>query len=82
MENELVELANSFESALSVSDVAKSSLGFLKRSSGSRWQVHGRLCCAMIKRAEGGNADLSKLLHFAGDAQTLVVTYNNIAHAK
>ena len=78
---ELVELVKSFESAPVVSDVAKSCVGFLKKF-GNRDQAHGRLCCAMIERADGGNAELSKLLHFYGEAEVLVVTYNNIAHAK
>lgn len=81
MESELVELVRSYTAAASINDVAKGSVDFLRKC-GNRGQAHSRLCCAMIERAEGGNAELSRLLHFSGEAQVLVVTYNNITHAK
>lgn len=77
----LVELVRAFEHAENICSVARCSLDFLRKS-GDRDQVHSRLCCAMIKRADGGNAELSRLLHFAGDMQVLVVVYGNITHAK
>lgn len=81
MESEFVELVNSFESAACISDVAKGGVGFLRKS-GNKGQAHSRLCTAMIRRADGGNADLCQLLRFSGDAQVLVIVYNNIMHAK
>lgn len=80
---ELVELVNSFECTEldNIGNVVRSSLDFLKKSS-SKDQDHSRLCCAVIKRVEGGNAELSKLLHFAGDTQVLVVVSSSISNAK
>ena len=80
-ELELVGLVSSFESTASVSDVAKRCIGFLGKST-DRSQAHSRLCSAMIRRADGGNADMSQLLRFSGDAQVLVIVYSHMAHAK
>ena len=81
MESQLVEIVNSFESASSVGDVAKRGVEFLKKS-GGRGQAHNLLCRAMIRAADGGNADMSKLLHVLGQSEALMVTFDNIAHAK
>ena len=80
MEAELVEIVNAFQGSQAVSDVAKRSVDFLKRS-GNKNHAHSRLCCAMIKRADGGNTDMGQLLHFAGSIQVLVVVYQYITCA-
>lgn len=77
----LLELVNAFASEKDISNVARSSVEFLAKS-GDRDEAHRRLCYAMIRRTEGGNADLSTLLHFAGDVQLLEVVYTNISHTK
>ena len=77
----LVELVNAFETAEDINLVARSCVEFL-RNSPEKEKAHRRLCCAMVKRAEGGNAELNSLLHFSGDMQLLDVVYANIAHAK
>lgn len=79
-ELELVELVSCFETTASVGDVARRCVGFLRKSA-DRGQAHSRLCSAMIKRADGGNADMSQLLRFSGDAQVLVVVYCNVGRA-
>ena len=80
MEAELIEAVNAFQGSQAVSDVAKRSVDFLKRY-GNKNYAHSRLCCAMIKRADGGNNDMGHLLHFAGPSQVLVVVYQYITYA-
>ena len=83
METRLIELVNSFESAENVNSIARESLDFLKTAAGiGECQGHSRLCSAMLKRAEGGNADVCNLLHFAGQSQVLNIIYSNIVHTK
>lgn len=81
MDAELVELVNSFQSSVAVSNAARKSVDYLKRA-GNRNQAHTKLCCAMIQRVDGGNADFDLLLHYAGAIQVLVVTYHYISYAK
>ena len=77
----IVELVNSFGGSSGTGEVARRSVEFLRKS-GNEDQAHGRLCRAMIEQAEGGNADMSSLLHFYGDSEVFLVVYNNITHAK
>lgn len=81
MDAELVEIVKCFQGLEAVSDVAKRGVELLKRY-GNRNDAHSRLCCAMIKRAEGGTAEMGHLLHFAGAAQVLVVIYQYISFSK
>ena len=82
MEGRLVELVNSFESTESVCDLAREGLEFLRKHGLGEHHAHSRLCCAMLRRANGGNADMKNLLHFAGDSQVLIVVSSNITHVK
>ncbi len=81
MAAELVEIVNAFQGSEAVSDVARRSVAFLKRSS-NKSDAHSRLCCAMIKRADAGTTDMGHLLHFAGSVQVLTIVYHYITYAK